>query len=263
MPRIFVISHKIKEPSYGRKKIGARVVIPWNTSYNHHRKFIKRLGEYLNGNKAVMKELYFWAEYEPQSTCTIINSVSPKAIHDCLCPVRKTTVPPNALNTDPYVFGNHFKNICCRIMKVHYQPGDVLLFGEIKKSNNSYTMELDTVLVIKEDVPIIPFLNTTQYYKASIEPLHRKKVFFYRGENYATNNKYYSFVPCLLEYPPTSSLVTLPAPLLDLTSVGFDVKRGWYGSVAKAIPFSDERWNKITDTVIKQGWQIGTYIEKI
>ena len=124
-------------------------------------------------------------------------------------------------------------------------------------------MLLDTVIVIKEKVPINHTLNMTQYYKASIEPLHKKKDFFYRGYNFGENKVCFSYVPCLLKYPKNPPSTGMPTPVLNLTTLGFNVKRGWYGFVAKAIPFSKKKWDKIIDAVINQDWQIGTHIDKI
>lgn len=262
-PRIFISPHSLDEPPYGRitkSRIGSRYTVPW-TKTKHHRKFIKRHGQFLNQGVLADADIFFWGEYEPETSCTIINQKTPKAVHDELTPVRGTTIPPGVLNTDPYVFGEHFKHICCNIRNRKFQPGDVILFGKVCKVKQQHFLSLDTVFVVKEKVLINPSLNMTQYYKASIEPLNNKKEYFYRGVNYATNNKYYSFVPCLLKYPPTSSQVTMP--LLNLTSLGFDVKRGWYGFVAKTIQFSAGRWKKIIESVIKQGWLIGTHIDKV
>ena len=259
MSQIFITTHPLSEPKYGRVKIGVRKNLPWNTSHSHYRKYIKRHGQYLSYGKVCEGELYFWGEYEPPTTCTIINKVVPKAIHDQLYPVRSTIVPPNALNTDPYVFGDHFKHICCGIRNRNFQVGDVILFGKIEenKTKKTHFLLLDTVVVVKEKVQINPLLNKTQYYKAAIEPMNSKKEFFYRGENFSSGEPYYSFVPCLLEYS------SQPWPCLDLKKLGFTVKKGWRTWKADEIPFTHKRWEMIQNAVIKRGWLIGTHINKI
>ena len=236
------------------------MVVQWNTSMSHHRKFIKRHGKYLENGTEKEGDIFFWGEYEPQSNCIIANVCAYKAIHYGLSPVRNTIIPPKALNTDPYVFGDHFKNICCGIKNRKYQPNDVILFGKIEKDvfKNSYYLILDTVFVVKEKVNIDYNLNKTQYFKASIEPLHiQNKVYFYRGENYASGKQYYSYVPCRLDHTPRCK------PKLDLASLGFKVNKGGRGLIAAHIIFSNNLWNMIRDSVINQGWLIGTYINKI
>lgn len=260
-PRIFFAPHSLNEPPYGRitkSRIGSRYTVPW-TKTKHHRKFMKRHGKFLNHGVLMDADVFFWGEYEPETTCTIVNQKTPKAVHDVLTPVRGTTIPPNVLNTDPYVFGEHFKHICCNIRNRKFQPGDVILFGKVceDKAKKLYFLSLDTVFVVKEKVPINHSLNMTQYYKASIEPLHRKKEFFYRGENYGKKKTYYSYVPCRMEYS-TNCL-----PQINLTNLGFAVNRNRYSWVAKPIRLTLKRWNKIMKTVKKFGWLIGTHIDKI
>lgn len=262
MPHIYLIFHPLSEPSYGRvtpKKIGKMFISPWNTSSSHHRKFIKRHGQYLESGILHDADLFFWGEYEPQSTYKLLYSTPPKAVHGCLCPVRHSSVPPKALNTDPYVFGNHFKFICCRRGRTKYQQGDVLLFGNIEDPSHFL---LDTVLVIKEEVRIDPRLNTTQYYKASIEPMGKPLKYntFYRGESYAPEKQYYSYVPCLLDF----SVQPHPRmPQIDLCNLGFKVHKNCYGWTAAAIPLTPKRWKDIQKDVLSLGWLIGTYIDKI
>lgn len=261
MPRLFLTPHPQDEPGYGKARKGAIIKTLWNTSPRHHRKFIKRSGQYLENGVLKDGELYFWGEYEPASDCAIVNTSKPKAIHHNLYPVRGSSpIPPKAQNTDPYVFGNHFKNICCGIGRRIYKPGDVILFGKIEKSSDNTTpnlFSLDTVMVIKERVCVNRLLNITQYYKASIEPLHNKKIYFYRGVSFTLGAQYFSFVPCLLEYS-THSL-----PQLDLKALGFNVKKNWRSWGAASIPFTHKQWQMILKVVLKSGWMIGTHVDKV
>ena len=263
MARIYITKHPHDEPSYGRAKVGSRVTIPWNTTTKHRRKFIKRNGQYLKKGVLKVGEIYFWGEYEPQTECTIVNVCAYKAIHDTLYSVRRTKVPSKALNTDPYVFGDHFKHICCGMgdgkTRRKFKPDDVVLFGRIEEDvfTHSYYLVLDTVFVVKEEVRINYSLNSTQYYKASIEPMSKKYPVFYRGENYVSGKPYYSYVPCRLDYTPRCK------PRLDLASLGFKVNKRGHEPVAKAITFTHNIWNMIQNSVINQGWLIGTHIDKI
>ena len=265
MPEVFICSHPHTEPSYGRKRkpIGSRVRIPWNTGSYHRRKSISRSGQYLSNGTLVSDTLHFWGEYEPASEADIISTSSPKAVHSKLFPVRgRGTISRDALNTDPYVFGEHFKYICCRMGNKKHIPGDVILFGHFVTDSvaGRLLFELDTVIVIKEVVNIDHKRNTTQYYKASIKPILGKTEYFYKGYNISEKKEYFSFVPCLIQ--PNLSAIP-PKPSLDLTKYGFHVKKGWYSYVAASIPLSQEIWKQLIKDVKKANWQIGTHIDKI
>lgn len=264
MKRVFLIFHSLKEPGYGRITkaiLGRSSSCLWNTTLSHHRKFIKRQGQYLDRGILHDANLYFWGEYEPESNYIINSSITPKAVHSSLTSVRHTAVPTNALNTDPYVFGEHFKHICCRMGKKVYHPGDVLLFGNVENQSSPNYFFLDTVFVIKEKVLIDYSLNMTQYYKAAIEPLlHFGKDSFYRGEEYHPGKPYYSFVPCRLVSSPQPS----PAyARINASALGFTIKKCWYGWTAASIPFSNRHWKMIQKEVLSSGWLIGTHIDKI
>lgn len=262
MCSVFIVSHPHHEPSYGWKRPKSRVTFGWNTSNSHKRKFIKRKGSYLNGTTVCNADIYFWGEYEAGSECTVVSRTRPKAIHDVLTPARGVSpLPQRALNTDPYVFGDHFKTICCGVRKNggKYRPGDVILFGKVDYNamQNKHLMYLDTVLVVKDDVPINYSMTNTQYYKAGIKPTNGKFISFYRGVPYSPGTTYFSFVPCRIDYTHD------PLPILDLGKMSFNVSkrfRSWY---APPIPFTNNIWNMIINAVINSGWKLGIHVERI
>jgi len=241
------------EPRYGRAKIGDRISVRWTVRSPHRRKFMKRHGRYLNGNDLIEDELYFWGEYEAHSDCELKDKENaPKAVHDVLHPVRGSVpVLSNALNTDPYVFGEHFKNICCGIPKKKdeeeevYKHGDVIIFGNRKDG----AFFFDTVFVVDRRVRIDYYLNKTQYYKLSIEPynLDRKNEvkYFYQGVSYIEDKEFYSFVPCSLEYTKKK------LPQVNISDFGLHRER------------TNDNWNKILKAVETAEWEIGVYIDKI
>lgn len=267
-PKIFLAIHPLNEPPYGRWASGS-VIVPWNTFTGHRRKFIGREGQYLSGNVPAEAKLYFWGEYEPETEATIISRYRPRAVHDVLKPVRgMSPIPPGAQNTDPYVFGEHFKNTCCWTGRRDYVPGDMIMFGAVRRDKlNVPYFVLDTVIIVKDKPSVNHALNTTQFYKACIQPLGGRKEYFYRGENFKSESKYYSYVPCLLDY---SKLVALKsrdpldtAPIIDLTAMGFSVK--WHGRYwsAGSIPFTHDRWQYAQNEILRQGWEIGVHINKV
>ena len=259
---VYVVSHPQDEPSYNRKRPMSRMNLGWNTSNRHKRKFIKRSGSYLNGTTVHNADIYFWGEYEAGSECTVVSKNRPKAIHDILIPARGVSpIPTSALNTDPYVFGNHFKHICCGIRKNggKYQPGDVILFGKVfyDITLDRHCMFLDTVFVVKDAVQVNMSLNYTQYYKAGIGPTYGKYKIFYRGVPYSPDVKYFSFVPCKTDYSQGQ------LPKIDLTSLSFIINKQFNSWRAKSIKLTNSVWNTIINEVLKSGWKLGIHIDKI
>lgn len=241
------------EPRYGWAEIGERIPVRWTIRKPHRRKFMKRHGRYLDGDNLTEDDLYFWGEYEAHSDCVFVNKENaPKAVHDVLHPVRGSVpVLSNALNTDPYVFGNHFKNICCGIPKGGdeekevYKHGDVIIFGNRKKG----LFFFDTVFVVDRRIRIDYYLNKTQYYKLSIEPANLDREnevkYYYQGVSYINNREFYSFVPCSLEYTNNK------LPNVDPKVFGPHRER------------TKDNWQKILDAVEAAGWEIGVHIDKI
>lgn len=262
-PKIFFVSHPYTEPKVKGVPTGATVTIPWNTGSlgcgGHCRKFIKRNGHFLD-SKGVHKQdsLLFWAEYEPPSTATIIGKHRPKAVHDPLTAVRgRIGIPKGALNTDPYVFGNHFKYICCGIGNKKFVHGDMILFGYYRHPN---ILDLDTVVIVDKAIPINHTRTSSQYYNAAIRPMGKKPNIFYQGVAYAPGIKFFSFVPCILH----TDIASIPShPKIDLSKMGFVINKGWRSHVAKGIPFTPKAWNYVTGKVQRSKWLLGTHIDKI
>lgn len=236
------------------------MMIGWNTSKSHHRKFIKRKGRYLCNSKECDADIYFWGEYEAGSECAIVSTTRPKAVHDVLIPRRGVSpLPTGAQNTDPYVFGNHFKHICCGMHWTdgNYEPGDVILFGRVYEDKNKkkHLMDLDTVFVVSDKMLVDPLKNYTQYFKVGIEPTNKK--WFYRGLPYSNDTKYFSFVPCKLDYSHDS------LPVLDLDGMGFPVNKRFRTWTSMPITFTNDIWTSIIKTVKNAGWELGIHIDKI
>lgn len=258
MSKIYIVSHPHNEPSYGWKRPRTRMTIGWNTTKIHRRKFIKRKGLYLCGSTECEADIYFWGEYEAGSQCTIVSNSRPKAVHDVLTPGRGVSpLPPDAQNTDPYVFGDHFKHICCGMKWTggDYESGDVILFGRAYVENNIHRMALDTVFVVKDKVPVDFTRTLTQYYKVGIEPTN--KDVFYRGTPYCNDTQYFSFVPCKLEYSHD------PLPVLDLDGMGFRVTKRFRTWTTKPIPLTNTIWSSIIKTVQNAGWELGIHVDKV
>lgn len=262
MNKIYFVVHPMNEPKYGRKF--GPVHVSWNTSKKHCRKYIKRNGKYLEADKTAVLEdnVYFWGEYEPDSDATFKYRSSPRAFHHKLYPVRGLVrIPKNATNTDPYVFSNHFKNICCGIrgkIENAYQTGDIVIFGKIVEEHYFW---FDTVFVVRNLEPIDYTRNTTQYFNASIKPYNEANGcmarYFYKGVSFFENNQHYSFVPCSFEEHPDKK------PRIDLLAFGTTTYYQGFSKRVRPVTFQMERWKMILKAVKDAGWNIGIQLDKI
>lgn len=268
MNKIYFVVHPMNEPKYGRKF--GPVHVSWNTETTHCRKYIKRNGKYLESGKVIEDNIYFWGEYEPESDATFKYRTSPRAFHHKLYPVRGLVrIPKNATNTDPYVFGNHFKYICCGIRKKNikdaYEIGDIVIFGKIV---DEHYFCFDTVFVVRNYEKINPQLNTTQYYNASIKPYILSKKcgnqsearivnHFIKGVSFFENNQHYSFVPCSFEEHPDKM------PTIDLSVFGTTTYYQGFSKRVRSVDYQKWRWEMILDAVEDAGWKIGIQIDKI
>lgn len=268
MSRIFFLSHPNDEPSYRGVSIGGTITISWNTK-THKRKFIKREGKYVDkSGKITEDKLFFWGEYEPDSVATVISTTKPIAVHTTLRPVSTLLpMPNNAANTDPYVYGC-FRNICCRRGNTKYHPGDILVFGTMNVQKNS--IEVDTIIVVKEIAPVSSLLPTDEYFLAAVMPMKEQKKDFVEGVIYSSKSEYFSFVPCL----PAGSLTDTNAasafkkPIIDLSVFGTVVKQSAYGKVCKNVLVKTSTeyrkyWGMITSAVYKCGLELGIYIQPV
>lgn len=268
MHRIFFLNHPDGEPWYHRVPIGGTITIPWNTTKTHKRKFIKREGKYVDkSGKITEDKLFFWGEYEPETVATVVSTSTPKAVHTTLHPVRTLTVPINAANTDPYVYGC-FRNICCRRGNTKYHPGDILVFGTMNVQKNS--IEVDTIIVVKEIAPVSSLLPTDEYFLAAVMPMKEQKKDFVEGVIYRSKSEYFSFVPCL----PAGTLTDIDAariymkPKISLTQFGTMVKQCAYGKVCKNVPIKSaaeyrKYWRMIKKAVYNSSLELGVYVQPI
>lgn len=266
MARLFLLNHPDAEPGYHKRTIGSVNNLSWNATISHWRKFIQRDGMYLDNGTPKSSSLCFWGEYEPYSQATIIRKTKPKAIHTDLRPVRLlASMPPKALNTDPYIYGC-FRNICCR-RRAKYQKGDILIFGTFQSGT---IFEFDTVIVVKEIISCHRIPANDQYRLASIDPLINPPFDFVDGVVYSPEEKYYSFIPCLpqCDFKKAANL-GFAKPFLDTNALfGQKAKHGSYGWSLENIPMNNTQdmkryWKSIVKAVEEAGFKEGILVDKI
>lgn len=113
------------------------------------------------------------------------------------------------LNTDPYVFGEEFYYVYCKLTKTMFnkiQVGDIVIFGSYTLNNQKVgNMKIDTVLVVGEKITLanIRCSRYSQCYKdvtlSKLNPNNVNGIIIGKMYNpsldYASNEPF-SFVPC-------------------------------------------------------------------
>lgn len=271
MATLYFLNHPADEPGYKTRKIGSPNSFSWNDTRQHWRKFIVRNGKYLDG-MGILKndDLYFWGEYEPNSDSTYVQKRTPYAVHYNLKPVRTLpSMPDEALNTDPYVYG-YFRNICCRRRGNDYQKGDVLVFGTM--DINANTIEIDTVIVVGSIENVCNLNPNGQYYLAAVKPLKNNPIDYVEGLMFNGEESYYSFVPCLpasrihntkTKYSQAANI--FKKPILNLNLFGTNVYRvsRYRGKECDPVPFQPMYWDMILQAVRNNGLELGIEIQLI
>ncbi|MBP3269245.1 MAG: hypothetical protein J6L98_01065, partial [Bacteroidales bacterium] len=265
MPNLFFVIHPGVEPACGHNKIGHKIVVPPNTGKTHRRKLICRNGKVLGSNNtALAKLLYFWGEYESGSEAVVIGKgpISPKGLHFTLLPATGSfNVARCSCNTDPYVYGDEFYYSCCKRKSRPgtYQNGDIILFGSWKKGGSppfSFSFELDTLMVVKEERDLKMFSRNSNFYRASILPLARKAPkSIVVGEMYHSKDNPkgpFSFVPC-------RTSICSSKPEINLSRYGI-INSGNPQMNPAPVSVSAKEWSTIVSEVQNQGFELGVFM---
>ena len=248
--------------------------MPWNTTTNHYRKFLKAEGVYLNSGSPVKGLLRFWGEWEPDSKVNLLGSGTPTQEHEPFITIAKGRVvtpkcPYN--NTDPFVFSDHFYYSLCQQYVIHPTPlryldkGSLILFGSHKHDASGPYFALDTVFVVGDyrDYTGANYLTTL----AGFIPPHYDEIMdmssygpmqlrCYKGASYkAPFDGMYSFVPCKLASAPKFEQVRLTASVIPDLSVNQTQGK-------KFLHFTNiadikKIWEDVREAVNKQGFLEG------
>ena len=157
MPRLKAqINHpglqKTFEFKKGYCKIRGRIIRKWNNDKSHYRKFILNRGAFLDDIvdvKPKNSNLFFWGEWEGNSFFHPINNnnyqILPNGIHKPF----HSIVNRGGQNTDPYIFGKHFKYCICKQTGTlcDLDTNSLLLFGSVYPRLGKFY--IDTVFVVK------------------------------------------------------------------------------------------------------------------
>jgi hypothetical protein len=224
-------------------------IIQWNNHENHRRKFIRSTGKYIDlNNKEIENDLTFWGEWEPQSQIKLLKNWKNYFPRYLNTPFLNPSVPNRTHNTDPNIFGKHFKYIVCKqaaFYKVltNLPENSIILFG----SSINREFCLDSVFVVSMNKTnytlssieeLFPEEKRGKYYHASVNPMYDdtnynanieeaescrindKSIYtFYESVDFTERDDYqgmYSFVPARIYNAETESAYVFKQPKIEL-----------------------------------------------
>jgi hypothetical protein len=237
MPSIIQFLHTAEEAS--PSSINSNI-IQWNNSKNHKRKFILSKGKHIIDNMLKEDKLVFWGEWEAQSKIIKLKNQLPYLPKYLNQPFLDNSFENKIHNTDPYVFGKHFKYLICQqktnelLRKL--EPYSMILFGS--NINNKFC--LDTIFIVSDNSKTYKtnslesvFNYKNQYYYASVQQLENNRnnteYRFYKGVQYDNRRKYsgiYSFVPSKIYTPNSEHAYIFKQPEINLDIINHKLTKG-------------------------------------
>lgn len=266
-------------------------VKPWNRSA-HKRNFIVSSGEAIvakGKSPQRFRDISFWGEWEPEAKIVghFYKADSPITPRRLIAPLFPKDMPEpsgnkGCGNTDPFIFGEHFKySNCLQNRSGHpnrlqdLSAGSLILFGGICRDD----FWLDTVFVVKDwlkykgcdcqNQEMQDFLGADYpfFHAATLKPIaasrdmQERHYTLYRGQNWQENPNYFSFVPCDVNERAFAKvrLTSEMIPNLSKCAQMYTVLGGY--EEPNSMP--QEVWNKIADEVFAQGLSLGVRFDNI
>jgi hypothetical protein len=259
-------------------KLGNKWIRDWNTDETHYRKLILNRGYYLNNLNGVEQEdeLLFWGEWEAPSVFQpLVKGAFARGISS---PLLTDDNVGDLQNTDPYVFGDHFKYAICsqKGVMTKLAADSLVLFG----TTTDKDFILDTVFVVK-DSEIASSVQknqakdyTTTYKKVTLDKISdfyltdkckSLKNRIYIGKTWKEDKEYFSFVPCKIANNDSlkKGIEKLCIPF-ESNKLSFVVSRQKVGHPYKHFIGRNEKeiWKELVDFVLEQGYSLGTFFEE-
>jgi hypothetical protein len=252
----------------------------WNRGA-HRRKFLEVEGDYLEEADGTLRRapVVLWAEWEPESDAapiTIPVDDGPRWLHRPFY-VRPRTYRPGGdplQNTDPFVFGEHFRYTLCRqwrnktnrpTLLRDLAVGSLILFGSLKGGS----FVLDTVFVTGQSTlhdhgswrTALPDLPET-YVDVTMKPTYAwgpgPQLRHYSGASYSEPvDDMFSFAPCLPANVGRNGFarptITLDGYVTQGLMMGFKATRGLKESAVRDL------WRRVVDQVVDADLALGSY----
>jgi hypothetical protein len=259
----------------------------WNTA-PHRRKFLLNPGRYQTALAAAPQSghLVFWGEYEPPThlvqTYPVPVSDGPQYLFTP-APVPFYPNDPPLMNTDPFVFGNHFIYSICKqnnkrgpTAMQRLARGSVILFGSGRDRNR---FVVDTVFVVRDYVDCT--LNTyreqladivpPEYFHAALEPIAYET----QVRNLTPSATFRLYIGATVEKPFAGMYSFFPClPAADGQPQGFarpairrpgiitdNLTQGQRMNPQSDLAAVQELWQDVAQQILAQGLALGVHAD--
>lgn len=257
----------------------------WNTGA-HKRKFLSHSGVYLEKSKRKKGQIHFWGEWEAESTFKeILSNNKKRGIPQNIFYPKYTQgeMPKNAINTDPFVFGDFIYSVCHKFkdgketqLYNKLKSGDIILFG----SNLNSNFVLDTVFVVADSIEVskadyedkLKNRVSRTYFDVVLKPIFKKncepgcndkikKLNIHFGATFEKPfNQMYSFVPCL---PATLGSEVFPRPNINLEGISPNLNTNFRVILLKNNTNIKKEWETILNKVIEERLKVAIAVDPV
>lgn len=268
---VWFVSHPYAAPPTGNM-VGN--ICLWNRSAPHHRKLIEssQATVVTRGLKPLSgQEITFIGEWECCSSFVACQQNSPfNRIHTPIHSAHDAAIP-DCMNTDPYVFGDKFKWICCKQPDMErINIGDIVIFGSYTlKDSTVDKMLIDTVLVVDkviggEDFDPSKFSQCYNDVTICHTVTNHDKFYIVLGKMYDPANSYeanvpFSFVPCKRNEDGLMDKLILDRRLPIKELSGQPLRIGQNGGHVD-IDDNIAAWRAVVDMVRSAGCELGVFM---
>ena len=268
---VWFVSHPYAAPPTGNM-VGN--ICLWNRSAPHHRKLIaSTAATVINADCQVLtrQEITFVGEWECCSSFKPCGQKSPfNRIHTPIHSAHDAAIP-DCVNTDPYVFGDRFKWICCKQPDMErINIGDIVLFGSYTLLNRKVDkMLIDTVLVVDkviggEDFDRSKFSQCYNDVTICRTVTNHDKFYIVLGKMYDPAKSYeenvpFSYVPCRRTSNGLMDKLILDRHLPIKELAGGPLRIGQNGGHLD-IDDNLDAWEVVTRLVRSNGCELGVFM---
>jgi hypothetical protein len=252
----------------------------WNRGFingkpnSHKRKFIEHSGKYVKCVDSTKEEevlLRFWGEYEGHSEFELLKPIlnlpywnNPLAVHRPFFCAQNI----NDQNTDPFIFGDNFYYAVCKKTNLkNITNGDIILFGSEFGTKKYIYFFLDTLFVVENaQSSILSDLYDEVYQESTLKRIGisnctKGTLPIHVGKKFSIGGKIFSFFPAQI-----ASNNVFGRPIIDVESLGLQKPGARTGAKSRELNENESIegiWNSITDTILKQGYILGTHAESL
>ncbi|MDY0145898.1 MAG: hypothetical protein RBS84_07945 [Kiritimatiellia bacterium] len=259
----------------------------WNTG-QHKRTFIQQAGRYLTdlNTAPIAANLMFWCEYEaPAALVKTFTDPLPDGPKFLFAPAPMAFYPhdPPLMNTDPFVFGNHFFYSICKQNNrrgptglQRLARGSVILFGSGKHRSQFI---VDTVFVVADyiDFNLTDYRETlkdrvpSEYFHATLEPV----VYEMQLRNHSPSQTFRLYIGATPDQPIEGMFSFFPCrPFSNTESRGFarptirrkgtitdNLTQGQRMNPQPDLAAVQILWSDVTRQILEQGLCLGVQAE--